>query len=1040
MIFRMGAWWGRVRGLLVGEPTPTIRFNAEPQPIDRLIGAMLGASGRITRTEALAVAPVLRARNLICSIATLPLVQRGPGRTVVDDPLLRQIDPDVPNVVTLAQTLEDLLFEGISWWRITASDFAGYPVAARHVDVATVSLNPPVGAVNPLPSGTDPRGAVGDGGRRGVYIDGTFVPAELVIRFDSPNPGLLRSCSKAIHRLALLDAAAELYAKNPRPMDYFTPNPDALEPSDEDRDEFLARWDGMRKRFATGYIPAWVTLVAADNPSPRDLQLVELQARANLDIANSAGIDPEDLGINTTSRTYFNAVDRRQSRVNEVYSPYLRAITDRLSMGDVSRRGYTAAFDLDQYMQADPVTRGQFYAALTAAKAITPEEIRMREGLPDEPIGELPGAEPAPAAAPPAANEPVPAAGEPALQAGHRHLAAVTFDQRPITFALAGPVGAVDRERRTIAGMAMPYGKIGSKIIDGRLVKFRFRNGSILYPADVSRVKHYRDHTSPIGRTLELQSGPAGLAARVSVARGPAGDELLQLAEDGVYDGMSCGLHFSLNPADGDVVLGRDGVYDVVRSTLTEITTTPNPAFDDARVTAVVASREDPIMPCVTCGTVHDPSVACPTATPPPAAPATTAAFTAFQPPTPPGTPPPPAPVPPTTPPPGAEHNALLVAFAQAVAANPTAFGIAAGQLAPPPEVRPTVDPTRPTAVALVNEAAPYAFDRKGNIRRGTHEFSADLKLVEQGDAAANDRVTSWLAVQFDATDTTDTAALNPNRQRPDLYVDQRSYRYPVWDAINKGALADITPFVFPKFNSASGLVGNHTQGTEPTVGDITVTSQTVTPTAISGKAEINREVWDQGGNPQISNLIWRQMVKGWNEALEAAAVALLDAASPTSLGTFTAGGGTTGQTLVSELTGYLASLQFIRGGFSMNNGFGQIDLYKALVGAKDNDGRPLLPALGPTNTNGTVGQRFGAIEVAPGVPLYPAWALAATGSVAASSYLFDSDSVHGWASAPQRLDFNYQVKSVFIGIWGYKATAISDINGVREIIYDPVA
>ncbi|HYF74135.1 MAG TPA: hypothetical protein VD864_14990, partial [Nocardioides sp.] len=129
----------------------------------------------------------------------------------------------------------------------------------------------------------------------------------------------------------------------------------------------------------------------------------------------------------------------------------------------------------------------------------------------------------------------------------------------------------------------------------------------------------------------------------------------------------------------------------------------------------------------------------------------------------------------------------------------------------------------------------------------------------------------------------------------------------------------------------------------------------------------------------------------------------------------------------------------FVRGGFSMDNLFAQIDLYLALVGAEDDSGRPIYPALGPANTDGTVRQRYSAIDV-NGVVAYPAWALAATGTVAASSYLFDSESVCGWATAPQRLEFQYRVAYVDLAIWGYTATAVIDLAGVRELIFDPAA
>ena len=331
-------------------------------------------------------------------------------------------------------------------------------------------------------------------------------------------------------------------------------------------------------------------------------------------------------------------------------------------------------------------------------------------------------------------------------------------------------------------------------------------------------------------------------------------------------------------------------------------------------------------------------------------------------------------------------------------------------------------------------------FIRSGKLEErvlaGTHEFSADVFAAYKGDVAAHDRVLEFVRAQFDVA-TTDVNELNPTRQRPEMYVDQRDYQYPIWSAIEKGTLGDITPFTFPKFSSASGLVANHTEGVEPSSGTYVTTSQTVTPTAVSGKVKITRETIDQGGNPQVTNLIWRQMTKAWYEALEAFAVSTLDAASPTQID-FSGTPGLVDDDLDEALTTALTALQFIRGGFTMDTAFTQVDLFQALVGARDSSGRPLYPAIGAQNANGTVRGRWAGVDV-NGVGFLPAWALAATGTVAASSYLFDREVVHGWASAPQRLDFTQiEVAHVYIGLWGYKAAAISDIAGVREIVYDP--
>jgi hypothetical protein len=199
---------------------------------------------------------------------------------------------------------------------------------------------------------------------------------------------------------------------------------------------------------------------------------------------------------------------------------------------------------------------------------------------------------------------------------------------------------------------------------------------------------------------------------------------------------------------------------------------------------------------------------------------------------------------------------------------------------------------------------------------------------------------------------------------------------------------------------------------------------------------KIAREAWDQGGNPQMSGLIWNQMIRAWYEALEAASVAMLEALAPTTLTVTTAAADAV---LEASLTSQLAPLQYVRGGFRMRDFFIQVDLYKALVAAKDGNGRKLFPFLGATNATGTVSEFFSALLIG-GLVGRPAWALAATSANSANSFLFDRGDVSGWATAPNRLTFdNIEVANVYIGIWGYKALANTDLTGVRKVAYDPV-
>lgn len=1064
---------------------PGFRFDSPPRPIDQVIlsmsGGPFGSNPRVSRAEALAVPGILRGRNMICSIATLPLFQYNAANRTVPNPLLTQTDRDVANVVMFAMTLEDLLFESIAWWRITERDGDLFPTKARHLDVSTVSVDPPDGTPPPLglPSGIDPRGL-------GVWINGEFTRSTEVIRFDSPNPAVLRVAGRSIRRATLLENASNMYAEDPRPLDYFRPSEGAEEIPDDEVKNILAGWKAERKKRGTAYVPRALEYNSVDAPSPQQLQLVELQRQATLDVANALGIDPEDLGISTTSRTYANAVDRRRDRVNDVLSPYMQAIEQRLSMDDVTRRGNRIAFKLDDYMRANPTERWNTHKIASDIGAMTIDEIRNEEGMPPltpEQRAELkPPPPPVPAVedTPSPAGEPntTPADDDAARANSRRAVLALAADGAPWTFDVPVPMAfRVDRERRIIEGVAIPYGVVVSK---GGF-KFRFLRNSITWNERApGRVKLLEDHDTDkaIGFAKGLRNSGDELRTRWKVGRGPAGDAALMSAEDGVKDGLSVGVDFDF---DTDIEMDADGVANVRHAVLREVSLTAVPAFDDARVTSVAASRGNNgglMETCATCGQRHAPDAACPTAPPTnnptqqgTPAPLTVSAnqanaalalsadqLTALL--TMPGAiqalAQPAAPAQPATPPGALTLSADQVQALIATGGIRTLFGLPAAEptrgaaIEPGPSVvNPTAHPTpgqRQTAVTAAREPIPYRFDREGNLTAGaTFDFSRDLIAGSKGDGEALGRATEFVKAmkhqftygparaQFDV-DTTDTAGLNPNRNRPDMYVDQKDFSYPIWDAISKGTLADQTPFVLPKFNTASGLVADHVQGVEPTPGAFTATSQTITPSALSGKVEITREAWDQGGNPQLSGIIWRQMVKSWFEGLEAAAVAMLDALTPTGITLTTAA---TDDALVAELESALAALQFIRGGFRFRDMFLQVDLYKALVDAKDADGRKLLPRIGPVNANGSVSDFFADLDVG-GLRGRPAWALAASGTVAASSYLFDRNDVHGWASAPQRLEFQYRVAYVDVGIWGYKALANTDLTGVREIIYDP--
>ncbi len=381
-----------------GEQRHDFAYGHNSLPYSILLKGMFGQApnGRVLqgRNDAMRIPAILRGRNLICNIATLPLESIGPDNRVRPNPLLQQIDPNVANVVTLAQTVEDLFFESVAWWRITGFDpNTGMPSRAVRYAPEQVSLKPPANYHQGwLPSDLPTTGS--------VWIAGEKVPFDQVIRFDSPNPPFMQMAEDAIERAMSLDAAAKMYADDPAPRSYFTPadnlsdpfegetNDDGEELSDDEKDAkiaaLLSNWAAMRRKRATGYVPASLKLNTVQMPTPAELQLVALQQRVSLELANAIGLDPEDLGISTTSRTYQNATDRRKDRINDVLSPYMEAITQRLSMPDVTLPGERVRFKLADYLRADPKTRAEVNATYLDKGVVSREWVAADEGLPPE--------------------------------------------------------------------------------------------------------------------------------------------------------------------------------------------------------------------------------------------------------------------------------------------------------------------------------------------------------------------------------------------------------------------------------------------------------------------------------------------------------------------------------------------------------------------------------------------------------------------------------------------------------------------------------
>lgn len=521
------------------------------------------------------------------------------------------------------------------------------------------------------------------------------------------------------------------------------------------------------------------------------------------------------------------------------------------------------------------------------------------------------------------------------------------------TFAADASQFSVDTESRVIAGLIVPF---GVQPIDGRAATFS--KGDIGWSSYKS-VKLNLDHniSSSFGFGTSLAETDAGIVGSFKVAAGPRGDEALELAESGVYDGLSVSLY---KPE------GKEKFH------LTHVALTAEPAFDEARVTKIAASAASTKEGAPEMGDQNE----------------TQPGATDF----------------------GAVTDAIKEGFA--------------GLQVPPRE-------TVPAGEGVQREESPYRF----NGTKGNYDFSTDLFSGLKGSGESLTRVHDFISATFAAVDSADVNELNPTPTRPDLYVDYIEKDAPVYSAIHSGAINDATPFIVPKFSSSSNEVADHTEGTEP-ADDATfvTTSVTVTPAALSGRAIVNREVVDAGGNPVVSQLIWNQMNRKYAESLETKAAALLNGATLTELGgTITTDADD--KVLVGLVKAGLVGANFIDGSGSWNFFLGHRELYGGLAGAVDDNGRPLLPVVNGVNADGTSGGKFRSIEIG-GYNMLPAGSLGAAGT-GQKSYIGDSDGVLFVNSAPKRIDLAETVATVSFGLFGYWAGSVLDAARIRKLTYD---
>lgn len=313
----------------------------------------------VSETIALRVPAFLEARNKVCgTIGSLPLVNYDKARRKKTNLFLAQPERDFGRTTTLTKTVADLAMYSVAYWVVTERYADGvYPRWVSRVCPLDVTVN-----------------------EDEVYVKGDQIDPRDLIQFHSPNPALLTVGAGAIKRAALLAALTDLYAGIPQMSGYFRAS-DGEDPADFDAETFLTEWATARAKGVTGYVPAGLEYVPIrPGMTPVEMELAPSKQACDVDMARLWGLDPEELGISTTSRTYANVVDRRQDFINQTLASLMNAVTERLSMGDITPAGQTVEFDLAQFLRGNPNDRAAYLTAMISAGILSADEARDAEG------------------------------------------------------------------------------------------------------------------------------------------------------------------------------------------------------------------------------------------------------------------------------------------------------------------------------------------------------------------------------------------------------------------------------------------------------------------------------------------------------------------------------------------------------------------------------------------------------------------------------------------------------------------------------------
>jgi len=299
------------------------------------------------RFTALQVPAVSRCRNLIAGVISsidLELYKKSTGVKIESPLWLDQPDMRQPRSVTIAYTVDSLLFYGVAYWRVTslyADD--GRPSGFEWVANTRVTVT------------TDKTGET----VQYYSVNGVRAPMSGIgslVTFQSLLPGVLETGARTIQAALDLEKAASVAAATPMATG-FIKNSGADLPEAQ-ISGLLAAWKAARASRSTAYLTSTLDYQTVGF-SPKDMMYNEASQYLATQIARLMNVPAYYISADmNNSMTYQNIIDGRKEFVAYSLQPFISAIENRLSMDDITAHGNVVRFALDEtFLRADTAAR-----------------------------------------------------------------------------------------------------------------------------------------------------------------------------------------------------------------------------------------------------------------------------------------------------------------------------------------------------------------------------------------------------------------------------------------------------------------------------------------------------------------------------------------------------------------------------------------------------------------------------------------------------------------------------------------------------------